>query len=188
MDGGQYLKQNPCLLMPPKRLDLHISKLITLPEVDGQHGVPVSPGSADHLPVEPEPPALSGMPTYPSHEGKRLRILVVEDNRDSAESLRMVLELYGCEVMVAYSGPDGIKAAEEWKPDVVLCDIGLPGMDGYGVVGQLRRNPVTATARIIAVTGYGSDDDRRRTREAGFDQHMVKPVDPEALRQALIKL
>jgi signal transduction histidine kinase len=138
------------------------------------------------LPVEPEPAALSELPTGPRPDGKRLRILVVEDNRDSADSLRLLLELYGYEVVVAYSGPDGVKAAEEWRPDVVLCDIGLPGLDGYGVAGQLRRNPATAAARVIAVTGYGSEDDRRKTREAGFDQHMVKPVDPEALRQVLI--
>jgi signal transduction histidine kinase len=156
------------------------------------HAASAGPGRGSEftvrLPVEPEPAALSAVPTCPRHDGKRLRILVVEDNRDSADSLRMLLELYGYEVTVAHSGPAGVKTAEEWGPDVVLCDIGLPGMDGYGVVGRLRRNPVTAKARMIAVTGYGSADDRRRTQEAGFDQHMVKPVDPEALRQVLIEV
>jgi PAS domain S-box-containing protein len=156
------------------------------------HAASAGPGQGSEftvrLPAEPEPAALSKMPTCPRHDSKRLRILVVEDNQDSADSLRMLLELYGYEVMVAYSGPAGVKTAEAWKPDVVLCDIGLPGMDGYGVVGQLRRNPATATARMIAVTGYGSEDDRRRTQEAGFDQHMVKPVDPDALRQVLVEV
>jgi PAS domain S-box-containing protein len=137
------------------------------------------------LPAEPEPAALTEMPAAPKREGRHLRILVVEDNQDAADSLRMLLELYGYEVTVAYSGPEGVAAAEEWRPDVVLCDIGLPGLDGYGVVGRLRRNPSTAKARIIAVTGYGGDEDKRRTAEAGFDKHMVKPIDPGALEQLL---
>jgi CheY-like chemotaxis protein len=117
-----------------------------------------------------------------------LRILVVEDNRDSADSLRMLLELYGYEVTVAYTGPEGVRAAEEWHPNVVLCDIGLPGLDGYGVARKLRGNPATAKTRMIAVTGYGNEEDRFRSQEAGFDRHMVKPVDPEALHQALSTL
>jgi signal transduction histidine kinase len=140
------------------------------------------------LPAQPEPAALTEVLTEPSHDGHQQRILVVEDNRDSADSLRMLLELYGYEVNVAYTGPDGVKAAEEWHPSVVLCDIGLPGLDGYGVARQLREKPATAKTRMIAVTGYGSDDDRYRSREAGFDRHMVKPVDPEALHQALCAL
>jgi CheY-like chemotaxis protein len=93
--------------------------------------------------------------------------------------------LYGYEVNVAYTGPEGVKAAEKWTPDVVLCDIGLPGLDGYAVVSRLRQNPATAKARMIAVTGYGSEADRRRSEKAGFDQHLIKPVDPEALQQVL---
>jgi CheY-like chemotaxis protein len=137
------------------------------------------------LPLQPEPAAVTQMPVAPQRARQRLRILVVEDNRDSAESLRMLLELYGYEVAVAYSGPEGVQAAEQWQPDVVLCDIGLPGLDGYGVVSKLRRNPATARAHFIAVTGYGAEDDCRRSQEAGFDQHMVKPVDPEALQRLL---
>jgi CheY-like chemotaxis protein len=88
-------------------------------------------------------------------------------------------------VAVAYSGPAGVQTAEEWHPDVVLCDIGLPGMNGYEVAGALRRNPATAKARMIAVTGYGSDEDRLRTRQAGFDAHLTKPADPAALQELL---
>jgi CheY-like chemotaxis protein len=113
------------------------------------------------------------------------RILVVEDNRDSADSLRLLLEYSGHEVAVAYSGHDGVQAAERYQPDVVLCDIGLPGLDGYGVARKLRDNPATAKARLIAVTAYGQDEDRRRSHEAGFEQHLVKPVDPDALRRVL---
>jgi CheY-like chemotaxis protein len=121
--------------------------------------------------------------TRPRTAGQR--ILVVEDNRDSADSLRLLLTLYGHEVAVAYSGHDGVRAAEQCPPDVVLCDIGLPGLDGYGVARQLRDNPATAQARLIAVTAYGQDEDRRRSHEAGFEQHLVKPVDLDELRRAL---
>jgi len=121
--------------------------------------------------------------TRPHKTGKR--ILVIEDNRDSADSLCLLLECYGHEVAVAYSGQDGVQTAEHYQPDVVLCDIGLPGLDGYEVARQLRDNPVTAKARLIAVTAYGRDEDRRRSHEAGFEQHLVKPVDPDALRRLL---
>ena len=126
---------------------------------------------------------IKGEGETPRKTGKR--ILVVEDNRDTADILRLLLELYGYEVTVAYSGPDGVRAAEQYRPDVVLCDIGLPGLDGYGVARKLRDNPATAKARLIAVTAYGQDEDRRRSHEAGFEQHLVKPVDPSALLRAL---
>jgi CheY-like chemotaxis protein/two-component sensor histidine kinase len=134
------------------------------------------------LPLEPEPAALLAVPkTAPNRPAHRLRILVIEDNRDAADSLRMLLEPYGYEVTVAYSGPEGLRAAEQRQPHVVLCDIGLPGLNGYDVAGELRRKPATASARLIAVTGYGAEDDRRRCQEVGFDAHLVKPVDPDAL-------
>jgi signal transduction histidine kinase len=139
------------------------------------------------LPVQPEPAALAQMPAPPRRFEKRFRILVVEDNRDAADSLRFLLELYGCEVAVAYTGPDGVQVAERWQPDVVLCDIGLPGLDGYGVASQLRHNPSTSKARLIAVTGYGTDDDKQRSREVGFDAHLVKPVDPDVLQRVLLQ-
>ena len=119
--------------------------------------------------------------TRPRKADQRLRILVVDDNRDAADSLHLLLEFSGHQVAVAYSGHDGLQAAEQYRPDVVLCDIGLPGLDGYGVARQLRDNPATAKARLIAVTAYGQDEDRRRSHEAGFEQHLVKPVDPDAL-------
>jgi len=109
------------------------------------------------------------------------RVLVVEDNRDAAESLGLFLELCGYGVTLAYSGPEGLEAAKSVRPDIVLCDIGLPGMDGFQVAGALRRNPETAEVRLIAVTGYGQEEDRRRALAAGFDVHLVKPVDPEKL-------
>jgi CheY-like chemotaxis protein len=112
---------------------------------------------------------------------ERSRVVIVEDNRVAADSLRELVELAGHEVRVAYTGPDGVEAAREWRPDVVLCDIGLPGLDGYGVATALRGHPATAKSRLIAVTAYGSDEARRRSREVGFERHLVKPVDPAEL-------
>ncbi|MFL5329167.1 MAG: response regulator [Gemmataceae bacterium] len=140
------------------------------------------------LPLNDEVPAVGVvLPESPKLPSNQLRILVVEDNRDAADSLRMVLELLGHEVRVAYNGRDGVTAARDWRPDVVLCDIGLPGLDGYGVADELRHDPMTAAVRLIAVTGYGQDEDRRRSREAGFDYHLVKPVDARDLRMSLVR-
>ena len=116
---------------------------------------------------------------------KRIRVLVVEDNHDSAESLRMLLVTQGYEVTIAYSGTEGVEAAQRARPDVVVCDIGLPGMDGYAVAKAIRRDPATAGTRLIAVTGYGQDDDQARAMESGFDTHLVKPADPERLLSLL---
>ena len=132
-----------------------------------------------------EPPALStGLPQGRSGE-RGIRVLVVEDNRDSAESLRQLLYHYGYEVAVAYTGQEGLRAAKRMRPDVVLCDIGLPDSNGFVVAAALREDPQTCEARLIAVTAYGQDEDRRRAREAGFDLHLVKPVDPEVLLRRL---
>jgi CheY-like chemotaxis protein len=115
----------------------------------------------------------------------RSRILIVEDERDAADSLRMLLELVGYEVDVAYTGPEGVQKAVRWRPHVVLCDIGLPGLNGYGVAQLLRRNPVTADAHLIAITAWGEEKDKQRGREAGFEHHLVKPADPQQLLRLL---
>ena len=115
----------------------------------------------------------------------RSRILIIEDERDAADSLRMLLELVGFEVDVAYTGPQGVEKALRWRPHVVLCDIGLPGLNGYGVAQQLRRNPATSESHLIAITAWGEEKDKQRGREAGFDHHLVKPVDPQTLRDLL---
>lgn len=136
------------------------------------------------LPRGPEPPALADMPSSSKPASVRLRILVVEDNHDVAESLRMLLEIYGYEVTVAYSGPEGVQAAKAVRPHIVVSDIGLPGMDGFAVATALRRDPTTADAWLIALTGYGQED-RQRSRAAGFDYHLDKPVDPSVLEKTL---
>jgi CheY-like chemotaxis protein len=113
---------------------------------------------------------------------------VIEDNRATADSLGELLDLRGYEVRVAYDGPAGVRAARDWPPDAVLCDIGLPGLDGYGVAIALREYPATAKAHLIAVTAYGSDEARRRSWEVGFERHFVKPVDPGVLLDLLADL
>ena len=133
------------------------------------------------LPMVGEPAALAEMPRVAGRTGPRRRILVVEDHKDSADSLRMLLELLGHEVRVASTGPEGVRAATDWRPDAILSDIGLPGLDGYGVVRELRRNPATAKTKLIAITGYGSEDDRRLARQSGFDHVVAKPAQPAVL-------
>jgi CheY-like chemotaxis protein len=126
----------------------------------------------------PEPPALTEVPTSPSSVGRKFRVLVVEDNPDSAESLRMLLDLSGFEVEVANTGPAGVEAAARFRPHAVVCDIGLPGLDGYQVAQILRKQPELAGTRLIAVSGYGRPEDVEKARRAGFNNHMTKPVDP----------
>jgi CheY-like chemotaxis protein len=134
----------------------------------------------------PEPPPLSSMPAvHENSQPRGVKVLVVEDNRDSAESLRKLLYYSGYEVAVAYTGQEGLRAARRMRPDVVLCDIGLPDSNGFVVASALREEPETAGARLIAVTAYGEDEDRRRALQAGFDLHLVKPVDPEVLLRKL---
>jgi CheY-like chemotaxis protein len=114
----------------------------------------------------------------------RRRVLVVDDNRDTARSGAKLLELQGHEVRVAFDGLAALEAAREFQPEVMLLDIGLPGMSGYELVKRLREEGFEQ-ATIVAVSGYGQQADKERSREAGFDDHLVKPVDREALALAL---
>ncbi|HEY6324357.1 MAG TPA: ATP-binding protein [Thermoanaerobaculia bacterium] len=142
--------------------------------------LPLDPAAA---PSAPEGAEAAGGRLPAAREARR--VLVVEDHLDTSETLRDLLELSGFEVRIAGSGADGVAAARQFHPDVVLCDLGLPGMNGYEVASTLRRDPATAAARLIALTGYGSEEDRRRSHEAGFDVHLTKPVDPGLLRHLL---
>jgi CheY-like chemotaxis protein len=112
-------------------------------------------------------------------------VLVVDDNEDAAQSLALVLRLAGHEVRVARDGPEALALADAQPPEVVLLDIGLPGMDGYEVAVRLRERDVLAGALLVAVTGYGQDEDRRRARDAGIDLHLTKPVAIEELRRVV---
>jgi CheY-like chemotaxis protein len=113
------------------------------------------------------------------------RILVVDDNTDSADSLAALLRLEGHEVQTAYDGAAGVEAATAYCPDVVLLDIGLPRLNGYDAARHIRRLPGGGDILLVALTGWGQEEDRRRSRDAGFDLHLVKPVDPVELQDIL---
>ena len=115
----------------------------------------------------------------------RLRVLVVDDNVDAASGLAQVLELSGYDVRASHDGQGALAAAESFQPHVVLLDIGLPEMDGYEVARELRRRPGSRRALLVAVTGWGHESDKKKSREAGVDHHLIKPVDPAALKQLL---
>jgi signal transduction histidine kinase len=118
---------------------------------------------------------------------RSLRILIVEDNSDTAYSTQMLLALLGHEVDVAFDGDAGFAAARALHPDVVMSDLGLPGeTDGFALARKLRADPALSNVHLIALSGYGQQEDRRRTHDAGFDQHLVKPVDFAALNEALL--
>jgi PAS domain S-box-containing protein len=114
------------------------------------------------------------------------RVLIADDNRDGAESLAMILELAGHEVLTAHTGPEALQMAAQHRPQVAILDIGMPGMSGYEVAQQIRREAWGVHMRLIAVTGWGQEDDRRQAQRAGFDHHLTKPVDPAALEELLV--
>jgi len=114
-----------------------------------------------------------------------LRILIVDDNRDGADSLGMMLRIMGNDIRTAYDGQEGVDVAGEFRPEVVLFDIGMPKLNGYEACRRIREQPWGKGIVLIAVTGWGQDDDRLRSHQAGFDHHMIKPVDPKALMTML---
>jgi two-component system CheB/CheR fusion protein len=118
------------------------------------------------------------------HPGHR-RVLIIEDNVDAADSLKEALELDRHEVVLAYDGPEGIAKAREFKPDVVLCDIGLPGMSGYEVAKALRADETLRSARLVALTGYAQPEDLQRATESGFDGHVGKPPSLDKLEEVM---
>jgi signal transduction histidine kinase/CheY-like chemotaxis protein len=138
-------------------------------------------------------PALEGPPVARGETGEQqapvrppaCRILVVDDNQDGTEMLALLLRHEGHDVQTAADGPTALEVAGAFRPDMVLLDIGLPGMDGHAVARRLRQADAGKGMVLVAVTGYGQDEDRRRSRDAGFDHHLVKPVDIATLRDLL---
>jgi CheY-like chemotaxis protein len=110
---------------------------------------------------------------------------VVDDNADAAATLATMLELMGHEVRTAHDGLEGVEAAAEFRPDMILLDIGMPKLNGYDACRRIREQPWGKDVRIAALTGWGQDEDKVRSAEAGFDHHLVKPVDPTALEGVL---
>jgi two-component system CheB/CheR fusion protein len=137
-------------------------------------------------------PAFRGTKTVlqpGQHSGRSLRVLVVEDNVDAADTLGLLLRLYGHEVQLARTGPTALEMAADSRPDVVLLDIGLPGMDGYEVAKRLRERPEFKDVMMCALTGYTpSEADRHRQKETGFDHYYVKPVDLKMLLELFEKV
>ncbi|MEY4712837.1 MAG: hypothetical protein RIS88_2287 [Pseudomonadota bacterium] len=143
------------------------------------------------LPLAP-PPGTKAIPTGPRTPAPTLRappcrVLVCDDNVDGAESLALMLGLLGHEVRTVHDGPQALAAVAGWHPDVTLLDIGLPGMSGYEVAQRLRADPALAGMLMVAVTGWGTEGDQRRSAEAGFDHHLTKPVEASALEALLAR-
>ncbi len=137
------------------------------------------------LPLAQPPASENKVHETSAPEGRSYRILIIEDNAMGARSMRMLLKRLGHTVEVAHTGLEGIDVTRRFHPDVVLCDIGLPGMDGYAVARALRQESELHDIYMVAITGYGQRDDQRRSLEAGFDVHLTKPVDLKNLQQLL---
>jgi CheY-like chemotaxis protein len=147
------------------------------------------------LEVSRQEPSISPPPRGPESPGtqvaavapalRSLRILVVDDNREAAASLALLLERMGHEVRTAHDGPGGVSAAKAFAPQVALLDLGLPGLDGLATAREIRAQPGGETIVFIAVTGWGRAEDRRRSQAAGFSHHLLKPLDPAQLARLL---
>jgi PAS domain S-box-containing protein len=141
--------------------------VVRLPMVD-------SPVESRVTPSEPTSPSLP-----------RKRVLVADDNRDAAECLAVMLEMMGSDVRTAHDGHEAVRLAESFRPELILLDIGMPGLSGYDAAKQIRQQEWGKQARLVALTGWGQEEDKHRSRQAGFDDHVVKPADPEALEKLL---
>jgi CheY-like chemotaxis protein len=141
------------------------------------------------LPLAAEPKrvdTVANAPTQPpAPQPSSLRVMVVDDNRDAGDSLGMLLRLRGMEAQVLHDGPSALRAMSTFRPEVVLLDLGMPDMDGYQVAQHIREDPGFDRVTLVALTGWGHDDFRRRSKEIGFDHHLVKPVDVESLIRLL---
>ena len=132
-------------------------------------------------PTQEEPTMLDDSPNPVTQR----RVLVVDDNKDAAKMLGMVVRMLGNEVRTAGDGQEALEVAAEFLPELVIMDIGMPVMNGYEAAKIFRQKPWGQSMVIVALTGWGKDEDRNRTREAGFDYHLVKPIEPAALQKLL---
>jgi len=173
-------------------LGIGLTLVKSLVEMHGGEVHADSPGAGQgstfsfRLPVlAPDFPAESGHPETRAGTSVRRRVLVVDDNDAAADTLAMAVELMGHEVKIGRNGKEGLELAGSFRPEIVLMDLGMPVMDGWETARQLRGTPWGKAMVIIALTGWGQEEDRRKTKEAGFDHHLVKPANPAALRELL---
>ena len=124
----------------------------------------------------------------PPQRAKSCRVLLVDDNVDAAQTVAMLLDMSGHQCRMAHDGPTGLDAALAWQPDVILLDIGLPGLNGFEVAKLIRQQPLLENVVLVALTGYGLEADRQRSREAGFNHHLVKPADFDEIEKILASL
>lgn len=139
------------------------------------------------LPKAEPPPSRAALPIEPRSTTPR-RVLLIEDNRDARETFRMMLELAGHQVLEAEEGRAGLELLRSELPDIAVIDVGLPGMDGYEIAARFRQDPQSRKVMLVALTGYGTPEARERSRAAGFDHHLIKPIDPDVLRTLLMGL
>jgi CheY-like chemotaxis protein len=139
------------------------------------------------LPVAPAEPASDDQDALPEGSPGH-RVLVVDDNRDAALSLALMLRLMGNETQTAHDGQEALDVAAVYQPNLILLDIGMPRLNGYDTARQIRQRPWGKSVRLVALTGWGQDEDRRKSHDAGFDAHMVKPIEPAALEKLLASL
>jgi len=189
-----FSQAKPALLRSQGGLGIGLSLVKGLVELHGgsieARSAGVGQGSefVVRLPIATVSPTQKPAPPSADNEkvpAMRCRILIVDDNHDSADSLARLLQLMGNKVGTAYDGEEAVKTAEALQPDVVLLDIGMPKLNGYDACRRIREQPWGKEMFLIALTGWGQEEDRRRTEEAGFNHHIVKPVDPSVLMQML---
>jgi CheY-like chemotaxis protein len=177
-NGVEIVRQmssgNPALARTTEMMSRQVMQLIRL--VDDLVGTESAPPGQAAAAIPPGP-----------HASARLRILVADDNADGADSLAMLLQAEGHVVLTAPDGHRAIEVAEAFSPDVILMDVAMPNLDGLEATREIRRRPWGQRIRIIALTAWGQESERQRTREAGMDEHLVKPVDPQTLAGALGK-
>jgi CheY-like chemotaxis protein len=138
--------------------------------------------------IKVSPAHAPRMPQIRDVEIPKLSVLVVDDNRDAATTLGMLLQLLGCDVATANDGPSALQILKTYHPTVVFLDIGMPGMDGYEVARRIRKMPDSETMTVVALTGWGQQEDRRLSADSGFDHHMLKPADITTLKNLFLSI
>jgi CheY-like chemotaxis protein len=171
------MQHRPAAGAPPRAHVLDDTRDARSAPPAGRQARPGASGPPEHRPGDQ---GHGGLPPEDNAEKPRRRIMVVDDNLDSAETMAELVRIWGYEVRTAHDGPAALDTARAFRPHVVLLDVGLPGMDGYELARRLRAEGLSGDL-LVSVTGYGQEEDRRRAEEAGFDHHLTKPVDPETL-------